>query len=116
MESLYTATEHFRCFGDVGNIPVDRVEKSLTDRTENIQDTLNGQSSVPDFLRCTSRGKEADSRLGQRGCKIDETCFVVHRQQRYVIWVFGMSIDNKREKILPMGGDIVTIRGKIEMR
>jgi hypothetical protein len=61
MESLYTATEHFRCFGDVGDIPMDRVEKSLTRRTEYIQDALNGQSSFPDFLRCTSRGKKADS-------------------------------------------------------
>jgi hypothetical protein len=61
MESLYTATEHFRCFGDVGDIPVDQVEKSLTRRTENVQDALDSQSSVPDFLRCTSRGKQADS-------------------------------------------------------
>jgi hypothetical protein len=56
MESLYTATEHFRCFGDVGDIPVDRVEKSLTRRTENIQDALNSQSGVPDFLRCRQEG------------------------------------------------------------
>ena len=61
MESLYTATEHFRCFGDVGDIPVNQVGKSLIRHTENIQDALNGQSSVPDFLRCTSRGKQTDS-------------------------------------------------------
>ena len=61
MESLYTTTEHFRCFGDVGDITVDRIEKSLTRRTANIQDVLDSQSSVPDFLRGTSRGKQADS-------------------------------------------------------
>ena len=72
MESLYTTTEHFRCFGDIGDIPVDRVEKSLTRSTENVQDVLDSQSSVPDFLRRTSRGKQTDSRLGQRSCKIDE--------------------------------------------
>jgi hypothetical protein len=62
MEGLYTATEHFGCFGDVGYIPVDRASwKSVTRRTENISDALNSQSSVSDFLCCTSRGKQADS-------------------------------------------------------
>ena len=32
VESLYTATEHFRCFGDVGDIPVNQVEESLIRR------------------------------------------------------------------------------------
>jgi len=57
MEGLYTAAKHLRCFGDIGNISLDLVQKPLSYRGQSIVDVLYGQSSIPDLLRCTSRAE-----------------------------------------------------------
>ena len=61
VESLYTATKHLRCFGDIGDIALDPGWKPLSYRTESIPDALYGQSGIPDLLRCAPRAKQSDT-------------------------------------------------------